>query len=89
LQQAIEGTKSLNQDKLADYLRSHTFKTVVGDVKFGSNGEWAQPRVLEVQFRDIKGHDLAQFKNPNTETILWPQPLATGKVDYPYSNFVK
>ena len=35
LQQAVEGTKSLDQDKLADYLRSHTFKTVVGDVKFG------------------------------------------------------
>ena len=89
LQQAIEGTTSLNQDKLADYLRSHTFNTVVGDVKFGSNGEWAQPRVLEVQFRDIKGHDLAQFKNPDTEVILWPKALATGTVDYPYSKFVK
>ena len=89
LQEAVEGTKTLNQAKLADYLRSHTFKTVVGDVKFGSNGEWAQPRVLEVQFRDIKGHDLAQFKDPNTEVILWPRALATGKVDYPYSKFVK
>ena len=45
LQQAVEGTKSLDQDKLADYLRTHTFKTVVGDVKFGPNGEWAEPRV--------------------------------------------
>ena len=33
LQQAIEGTKSLEQDKLADYLRTHTFKTTAGDAK--------------------------------------------------------
>jgi len=43
LQQAVEGVKGLDQDKLADYLRSHTFKTIVGDVKFGANGEWAEP----------------------------------------------
>ena len=36
LQQAVEGSKSLDQDKLADYLRTHTFKTIVGDVKFGA-----------------------------------------------------
>src|SRR5262249_34567396 len=31
LAQAIVGTKSLNDDKLADYIRANTFKTVVGD----------------------------------------------------------
>ena len=36
LQQAVEGAKSLDQDKLADYLRSHTFKTIAGDIKFGA-----------------------------------------------------
>src|SRR5207247_9784651 len=30
LAQAIVGTKSLNDDKLADYIRANTFKTVVG-----------------------------------------------------------
>ncbi len=82
----MEGIKSLDQDKLADYLRTHTFKTVVGDVKFGANGEWSEPRVLEVQFRDIKSNDLAQFKNPDTEVILWPSALETGKVVYPYTD---
>ncbi|HET8996241.1 MAG TPA: amino acid ABC transporter substrate-binding protein, partial [Acetobacteraceae bacterium] len=38
LQQAVEGTKSLDQAKLAEYLRSHTFNTVAGPVKFGPNG---------------------------------------------------
>src|SRR5262249_37317681 len=37
---AVEGTKSLDQDKIADYIRTHTFKTVVGDVAFGEKGEW-------------------------------------------------
>src|SRR5467141_2250776 len=35
LQQAIEGTKSIEDKKLADYIRANTFKTVLGDVKFG------------------------------------------------------
>jgi len=86
LQQAVEGSKSLDQDKLADYLRSNTFKTVVGDVKFGSNGEWVEPQVLEVQFRDVKANDVDQFKDPRTEVILWPPALKTGDVMYPYSD---
>ena len=32
---AIAATKSLNDDKLADYMHKATFKTVVGDVEFG------------------------------------------------------
>ena len=43
LQQAVEGAKSLDQQKLADYLRSHTFKTVAGDIKFGA-GRRMEPR---------------------------------------------
>src|SRR5499426_2078311 len=31
LQQAVEATKSTNDDKLADYIRTNTFKTVLGD----------------------------------------------------------
>ncbi|MGH7095139.1 MAG: ABC transporter substrate-binding protein, partial [Stellaceae bacterium] len=85
LQQAIEGIKGLDQAKLADYLRSHTFNTVVGDIKFGPNGEWAEPRVLEVQYRGIKGQDLDQFKTPTTEPILWPDADKTGTVVYPFS----
>src|ERR1700733_7222493 len=51
LQQAIEGTKSLDQEKLADYLRIHTFKTTAGEIKFAPGGEWAEAQVMEVQFR--------------------------------------
>ena len=86
LQAAVEGIKSLDQDKMADYLRSHTFKTVVGDVKFGPDGEWAEARVMEVQFRGLKSNDPDQFKTPETEVILWPPSLKTGDVIYPYTN---
>ena len=43
---AIAATKSLDDEKLADYMRKATFKTVVGDVKFGAKGEWAEERML-------------------------------------------
>jgi branched-chain amino acid transport system substrate-binding protein len=89
LQQAVEGIKGTDQDKLADYLRTHTFKTVVGDVKFGPNGEWSEPRVNEVQFQNIKANDIEQFKDPKTEVILWPPELKTGDLMYPYNEVKK
>ena len=85
LADAVTATKSLDQGKLAAYLRSHSFKTVVGDVKFGPNGEWAQPRVLEVQFHGVGEHGLDQFKTDAKQTILWPAKYATGKMIYPYT----
>ena len=42
LQQAVEGTKSIDDAKLADYLHSHEFKTIMADVKFGKEGEWTR-----------------------------------------------
>jgi branched-chain amino acid transport system substrate-binding protein len=85
LQQAVEGTKSLDQDKLAEYLRGHTAKTVVGDIAFGPNGEWLEPRVLEVQFQGVKANDTEQFRHPDTEVILWPDRLKSGSIVYPYA----
>ncbi len=36
---AIEATKTLDDAKLADYIKKTKFKTVVGDVAFGPDGE--------------------------------------------------
>ena len=85
LGQAIEGVGSLDQTKLADYLRSHTFDTVAGGVAFGPNGEWTEPRVLAVQFQDVVGHELDQFKDPKIQVVLWPPALQTGSLNYPYT----
>ncbi|MGA2818218.1 MAG: amino acid ABC transporter substrate-binding protein, partial [Xanthobacteraceae bacterium] len=35
LGEAVEGAKSVNDDKVADYLRSHEFHTIMADVRFG------------------------------------------------------
>jgi branched-chain amino acid transport system substrate-binding protein len=82
---AVEATKSLDQDKVADYIRSHPFKTIVGDISFGKDGEWSKPRVLEVQWQGIKGNGLDQFKDTKTEVILEPAEYRTGKVVAPYN----
>jgi branched-chain amino acid transport system substrate-binding protein len=85
LQQAVETAKSLDDEKFADALRKGTFNTIVGEIKFGSNGEWVEPRVLAVQFQNVKANDMEQFRDPSTEVILWPPALKTGTVQYPYT----
>jgi branched-chain amino acid transport system substrate-binding protein len=84
LQQAVEGTRSLDDAKLADYIRAHPFTTVVGDVEFGPQGEWSRPRILQVQYQNIKGHDLAQFKEVATQVVVAPPEYASGEIIYPY-----
>ena len=84
LGQAVEATKSLDDDKLADYVRTTTFTTVVGDVKFGKGGEWAQSRVLQVQFQHIKGNAVDQFRDIATQVVVAPDPYKSGSVIYPY-----
>ena len=84
LQQAVTATKALDDAKLADYIRAHAFATVVGDIKFGPKGEWAQSRVLQVQYQNIKGHEVAQFKDMSTQVVVAPAEYASGEVIYPY-----
>jgi branched-chain amino acid transport system substrate-binding protein len=84
LQQAVEATKGFDDGKLADYIRANTFKTVMGDVKFGAKGEWAESRVLQVQFRNVKGNDPTQFKGIDTQVVVDPPTYESGKLVYPY-----
>jgi branched-chain amino acid transport system substrate-binding protein len=86
LQAAVEGVGGMDQQKLADYMRSHTFKTVAGDIAFGPSGEWTEARVMEVQFQNVKGSDVEQFKDPKTEVVLYPPALKNGNVIYPYTD---
>jgi branched-chain amino acid transport system substrate-binding protein len=84
LGEAITETKSLDDAKLADAMRKTTFKTIVGDVKFAPNGEWAKSRVFQAQFRGIKGNGVDQFKNPDTLAIITPAEYKSGNVIYPF-----
>ncbi len=85
LGQAIEATKSLDQQKVAEYIRSHEHDTIVGKVKFGANGEWASGRMLQVQFQGIDSTDVAQFHKPGKRVIIYPEQFKSGNLIYPYA----
>jgi len=90
LGQAIAATNSLDDGKLADTMRQTTFKTVIGDVKFGAKGEWAKTRVLQTQYRNIKGNSIDDFRDvTKTQVIIAPAEYKTGEVIYPYANAVE
>jgi branched-chain amino acid transport system substrate-binding protein len=83
--QAIEGAKSVNDDKLADYLRSHEFKTIMGDIKFGPGGEWTKSGMLQVQYHGITdAANLETWRGMSYQTVLTPSDQKTGSVIYPY-----
>jgi branched-chain amino acid transport system substrate-binding protein len=86
---AIEGARSLDQQKVADYIRANEFSTIVGKVRFGQNGEWAKSRVLQVQYQGIKGTDVEQFRGPGKKIVLYPDEFKSGTMVYPYSAATK
>ena len=86
--QAIEATGRLDHEALISYARSATFRTVMGDVVFGPNGEWREPRVLQIQFQGIVGHDAKQFKDGSRQVVVTPSRVASGKLIYPYSRAI-
>jgi branched-chain amino acid transport system substrate-binding protein len=85
LAKAVTAVGDIDPDKLANYIHSTTFKTLVGDITFGSDGEWAAPRILTIQYRDIKGPNLKQFTEPGHQVILYPPEFKTGTLIYPFS----
>ena len=84
LAQAVEATKSLDHSKLADYIHSHKFSTVAGEISFGKDGEWTKSRQFFTQFQGVSGNDLAQFRDTTHQVILWPAEYKTGTLIYPY-----
>jgi branched-chain amino acid transport system substrate-binding protein len=89
LAQAIEGTQSLDQNKLADYMHSHKFTTVAGDVEFGADGEWTKGRTVFTQFQNVAPNDMQQFADGKNQPVLWPPEYKTGDIIYPYADAKK
>jgi len=89
LAQAVEGTKSLDQTTIANYMHSHTFITVVGEIAFGKDGEWTKSRVVFTQFQHVSSSNVDQFKDTSHEVIVWPSEYASGKMIYPYAEAKK
>ncbi len=84
VEQAVKATGGTNDDKLAEYARKNTFKTVAGEIRFNAEGEWEESQVMSVQFQGVTGNSVDQFRDPKTEVILWPTKYRTGKIIYPY-----
>lgn len=83
--QAIRATGGLEDQKLSDYCRHATFDTVMGNIKFGANGEWSEPRVVQVQFQGISDSSPEQFRDASRQIVVNPEPLASRALIYPYS----
>jgi branched-chain amino acid transport system substrate-binding protein len=89
LAQGVEGSKSLDHNKIAAYIHANTMKTVIGEINYGANGEWKEERFVFTQFQNIKPNNLDQFRDANAEVIIWPQEHKTGNLIYPYANAKK
>ena len=85
LGQAVEQTKGLDQQKIADYIRKTEFNTIVGKIKFGKNGEWAHGRTLMVQYQKIDGSGAEQFRKAGKKVVLYPDEFKSGGIIYPYA----
>ena len=83
--QAIAGAGGTDQAKLTAYMKSHTFDTVVGKVKFGPDGEWDAPRLIYVQYQGVKNGDPEQFKKPGVQPILYPPQYKSGELKEPFA----
>ena len=84
LEQAVNGTKSIDQKKLAQYLHSNTMQTIVGPISYNKDGEWAQSRMLMIQFRGIVDKNLEQWRQPGKQVVLYPSQYKTGDAIMPF-----
>ena len=84
VEQAVRETGGLVDADLSEYSHAARFQTVVGDVRFAESGEWAQPRVLTVQFQNISSNDISEFRNPDAQAVVYPAEYASGAMTFPY-----
>ena len=84
IEQAVNGTKSIDQKKMAEYLRTNEMKTIVGPIRYDKQGEWANPRVVQAQFRGVVDKDVEQFRKAGKQIVLWPEQFKTGEVIAPF-----
>ncbi len=84
IEQAVNGTKSLDHKRMAEYLRKNEMKTIVGSIRYDKSGEWANPRVVQAQFRGVVDKDLEQFRKPGKQVVIYPDDYQTGEVIAPF-----
>jgi branched-chain amino acid transport system substrate-binding protein len=83
-EQAIGATKSLDHKKLAAWLHANEVKTIVGPIRWDKSGEWANPRVVQAQFRGVMDKNVEQFRKPGKQVVVYPEAYKTGEVITPF-----
>ena len=84
LEQAINATKSIEDKALADWLHKNEVHTIVGPIRWGKDGEWAQARVVQAQFRGVHDKDVEQFRQTGKQVVIYPEAYKTGDVVTPF-----
>jgi len=75
----IEGTKSLDDAKIAAWIHANEIDTIIGPARFAANGEWAKSRMLFVQYTGLEKNKAGeQLKAPGSRPILFPTEYKTG-----------
>ena len=85
LEQAVKATGSLDDGKLADYIHKNAFGTIVGEIKFNELGEWATARPLMIQFQNVEGSGVDQYKIGHKQVIVYPPQFKDGELQHPYT----
>jgi branched-chain amino acid transport system substrate-binding protein len=81
----VEGAKSLDDAKIADWLHHNEVHTVIGDISFGPEGEWTKPALFQVQYHDITdAANLETWRGMSYQTVVYPPDQKTGDAIYPY-----
>ncbi len=86
LGEAVTKTNGLDQQAIAEYIHKNKISTVVGDIEFGPNGDWHEPRVIWTQAQGIESNNIEEFKKEGKEVIVAPEKYQTGKLQYPWSD---
>ena len=85
IEQAVKATGTLNDGKLAEYIHKNEFDTIVGNIRFDAKGEWAKARLLMIQYQNIDGSNLDQYRTAGKAVILYPPEYKDGTLQQPFS----
>jgi branched-chain amino acid transport system substrate-binding protein len=73
LEAGVRATKGLNQDKITNYLHSHTVMTILGPLHWDKDGA-PQSKFLLAQWQKGKSQIVLPRKVRTTKTIVFPKP---------------
>lgn len=83
---AVQNTGSVRDDDLVRFFRGNVFDTIMGDISFGSDGEWRKPRTLTVQYHSVKDSvSIETWRGMSYQTVLDPAQERTGDLIFPYA----